>query len=252
MSTKRIIPFLMLHREELFNSVQFQHYTYIGDPLIAVKIFNEKEAQEMCIVDIDPSKYGTEINYGLLADIASECFMPLSYGGGVNSVEAIRKILYSGFEKIILNTALHSDFRLLSKAADEFGSSTIIGCIDFVEQNGECYVHDTSRKISTDVISYSKRLEDNGAGELLLNNITRDGTKKGLNTDLIARIANHVSIPIIASGGVATTADLSAGLAAGANAVAASSLFVYKGNLDAVLINYPDKSIINQIRTLND
>ena len=242
----------MLHSEELYNSLQFQHYTYIGDPLIAVKIFNEKEAQEMCIVDIDPSKYGTGINYGLLADIAGECFMPLSYGGGVNSVEAIQKILYSGFEKIILNKALHSNIELLASASSEFGSSTIIGGIDFIEENGECFVHDTKRKIKADVISYAKRLEDLGAGELLLNNISRDGSKKGLNTDLIERVASQVTIPIIAAGGVGKNADLSAGLAAGANAVAASSLFVYKGNLDAVLINYPDKSVINQIRKHDD
>lgn len=252
MSTKRIIPFLMLHREQLFNSVQFQDYTYIGDPLIAMKIFNEKEAQEICLVDIDPSKYGTEINYALLSDIASECFMPLSYGGGVNSVEAIRKILYSGFEKIILNTALHSDFDLLAKASDEFGSSTIIGCIDYFERNGECFVQDKHGKSNTDAITYAKRLEDSGAGELLLNNITRDGSKKGLNTDLISHISSQVSVPVIASGGVGNIADISAGLNAGANAVAASSLFVYKGNLDAVLINYPDKAIINQIRKQND
>ncbi len=252
MSTKRIIPFLMLHREELYNSRQFDDYTYIGDPLIAVKIFNEKEAQEICVVDIDPNKYGTEINYALLADIAGECFMPLSYGGGVKSVEAIRKILYSGFEKIILNTALHANFDLLANASNEFGSSTIIGGIDFIESNGECFVQNKQLSTKTDVVSYAKRLEDNGAGELLLNNISRDGTKKGLNVDLIAQVANHVSIPIIASGGVGNRADLSVGLSAGANAVAASSLFVYKGNLDAVLINYPDKSVINQIRKGDD
>ena len=252
MSTKRIIPFLMLHGEELYNSVQFGNYTYIGDPLIAMKIFNEKEAQEICLVDIDPSTYGKAINYALLADIAGECFMPLSYGGGVNSVETIRKILYSGFEKIILNTALHANFDLLANASNEFGSSTIIGGIDFIESNGECFVQNKQLSTKTDVVSYAKRLEDSGAGELLLNNISRDGTKKGLNVDLIAQVANHVSIPIIASGGVGKTADLSAGLAAGANAVAASSLFVYKGNLDAVLINYPDKAVIHQIREQHD
>lgn len=251
MSTKRIIPFLMLHKEQLFKSLQFQSYTYIGDPLIAMKIFNEKEAQEMCIVDIDPSKYGTEINYDLLADIASECFMPLSYGGGVKSVESIQRILYSGFEKIILNSALHSNFELLSHASNEFGSSTIIGCIDFVESESGCFVQNKFKSTKTDVLTYSKMLEDNGAGELLLNNITRDGTKTGLNTQLIAEISKHVSLPIIAAGGVRNFDDLSDGLAAGANAVAASSLFVYKGNLDAVLINYPDKSIINQIRSKN-
>lgn len=251
MSTKRIIPFLMLHQEQLYNSVQFQDYRYIGDPLIAMKIFNEKEAQEMCIVDIDPSKYGTEINFELLADIASECFMPLSYGGGVNSLQSIQKILYSGFEKIILNTVLVSNPQFLEDASQEFGSSTIVGCIDFLETNEGCFVQNKHSKMKTDVVSYAKQLEDGGAGELLLNNISRDGTKKGLNTDLISDVANNVSIPIIASGGVGNLSDLSSGLTAGANAVAASSLFVYKGNLDAVLINYPDKSVINQIRSKN-
>jgi cyclase len=241
----------MLHQEQLYNSVQFQNYRYIGDPLIAMKLFNEKEAQEICIVDIDVSKYGTEINYDLLQDIAGECFMPLSYGGGVNSLQSIQKILYSGFEKIILNTALKTNLDLLVDSSQEFGSSTIVACIDFYETDEGCFVENKDSKIKKDVLSYAKRLEDSGAGELLLNNISRDGTKTGLSTELISEVSDSVSIPIIASGGVGNLNDLSFGLKAGANAVAASSLFVYKGNLDAVLINYPDKSVINQIRSQN-
>lgn len=213
-----------------------------------MKIFNEKEAQEICIVDIDPTKYGTKINYKLLTDIASECFMPLSYGGGINSLESIRKILFCGYEKVILNTSLLSNMDLLRNASMEFGASTIIGCIDFYETLEGCFV----KNLKTNIVDYAKKLEDYGAGELLINNISRDGTKLGLNTKIIEEISMNVNIPIIASGGVSNKNDLVYGLKAGANAVAASSLFVYKGNLDAVLINYPDREIINKIRNEDD
>lgn len=251
MNTKRIIPLLMLHQQQLYNSVQFQNYKYIGDPLIAMKIFNAKEAQEICIIDIDPSKYGGSINYSLLSDIASECFMPLSYGGGINSLESIRKILFCGFEKTILNTILHQNLNLLNEASAEFGSSTIIACIDYIEKENGCFVFHKQQAINVDVLTYAKTLEDNGAGELLLNNISRDGTKTGLNKDLIKEVSKSVNIPITTSGGAESLNDISSSLESGANAVAASSLFVYKGCLNAVLINYPDKSDINKIRFKN-
>lgn len=248
MNTKRVIPFLMLHEKQLYNSVQFGNYRYIGDPLIATKIFNEKEAQEISIVDIDPSRFGTPIDFDLLADIASECFMPLSYGGGISTLEEIRKILYNGFEKVIINSAAQRDLHFIGNASKEYGSSTIVGCIDFIETADGCIVHSKHLQTKTSVVSFAKQLEDQGAGELLINNVSRDGKKTGLNTPLITELSNHLSIPIIAAGGVGNLHDVSEGLDAGANAVAASSLFVYKGPLDAVLINYPDREVVNQIR----
>jgi cyclase len=249
MINKRIIPMLMLHDGLLFKSKQFKQLTYIGDPLVAVKIFNEKEAQEICIVDIDPGRSGTGINFELLKNIAGECFMPLSYGGGIKSISDIRKILYSGFEKVILNSEIHSNPQLLKDAVAEFGSSSIIGCIDYKEEKEEGVVYIKNAQLETKwtLVEYAKHLEINGVGELLLNNITRDGAMKGLNNSLVQKIANCTSIPIISGGGVGSLSDVKDGFKSGVDAIAVGSLFVYKGSLKAVLINYPDESVINNM-----
>lgn len=253
MNSKRVIPFLMLHKGLLYKSKQFGEFNYIGDPLVAVKIFNEKEAQEICLVDTDISRNNGKINFDLLRDIAGECFMPLSYGGGVKTIEDIRKLNRIGFEKIILNSVIHENPDFVKQASTEFGTSTIIGGIDFRKQETEYLVfsHGGNKNTGKTVEEMAKFLESSGAGELLLNDIDRDGTMKGLDLELIENVSKMVSIPVIASGGVSDLNSIKEGFASGADAVAAGSLFVYKGPLKAVLINYPDRNKIESLNTFN-
>tara|TARA_B110001452_G_scaffold261710_1_gene260817 strand:- start:657 stop:1421 length:765 start_codon:yes stop_codon:yes gene_type:complete len=249
MNSNRVIPTLLISNELLFKSKKFKDFNYIGDPLIAVKIFNEKEAQEICILDIEISRNKGEINFELLQDISSECFMPLSYGGGVNNIEDIRHLNRIGYEKVILNSAVHKNPVLVSEAVKEFGSSTIIGCIDYKLLQNEYMVFINGGTINTkkslkEVVDFYK---DKNVGEIFLNNIERDGSMNGLDLNNIKEIFNDTTIPIIVSGGVGSLKDIKKGFDFGANAVAAGSLFVYKGPLKAVLINYPDKESLNKL-----
>ena len=239
----------MLHDELLYKSIEFNDYTYIGDPLVAVKIFNEKEAQEICIVDTDINRYKKEINFNLLKDIASECFMPLCYGGGVKTLDDIRTLNKIGFEKVILNTVIHDNPDFVKDAINEFGSSTIIGCIDFKIENNKYVIYKNGGKIKTNknVEDLALWLQERQIGELLLNNIDRDGKLNGLDLKLLSRISKLVYVPIIAAGGISSIQNIKDGFKTGINAIAAGSIFVYKGPLKGILINYPDKSLLNQI-----
>lgn len=249
MKTRRVIPFLMLHNELLYKSKQFKDYTYIGDPLIAVKIFNEKQAQEICIVDTDITIQNKGINFKLLSEIAGECFMPLCYGGGIKTLNDIKTLNRIGFEKVILNSVIHDNPDFVKEAVREFGTSTIIGCIDFKKINGEHLVYKNGGTINTQkkVLQTAIWLENIGIGELLLNNIDLDGKMNKLNSGLISRVAKSINVPIIAAGGVSDLSSIKEGFKSGINAVAAGSMFVYKGPLKAVLINYPDKKVLNQL-----
>lgn len=239
----------MLHNELLYKSKQFKDYTYIGDPLIAVKIFNEKEAQEICIVDTDITKKNKGINFELLSEIAGECFMPLCYGGGIKTIEDIRKLNRIGFEKVILNSAIHDNPDFIKEAVSVFGTSTIIGCIDFKKINGKYFVYKNGGTINTqkDVLEIAIWLENQGIGELLLNNIDLDGKMNSLDTNLISQVSRSINVPIIAAGGIKDLDSIKKGFKSGINAIAAGSMFVYKGPLNGILINYPDKKVLNQL-----
>ena len=251
MINKRIIPFLMLHMEQLYKSVQFSNYTYIGDPLIAVKIFNEMLAEEICIVDVDPSRYGKPIQFELLSDIAGECFMPLCYGGGINSSNDVRKILYSGFEKISINSVVHSKgFSFVEELVSEFGSSTIVVSVDYKMTPSGLTVFSNGGTKNTGVklIEFIKKINDLNVGEVVLNCIDRDGMMTGLDLVTLSEVSKLLNNPIIGCGGVGNIIHITEGIDAGVNAVGAGSLFVYKGALKAVLINYPNESVINSIK----
>lgn len=241
----------MLHKQQLYKSVGFGRFTYIGDPLVAVKIFNEKLAQEICLVDTDPCRYGGTPDFDLLKDIAGECFMPLSYGGGIDSVAGARKILYSGFEKIVVNSALHRNPSLLHALVEEFGSSTVVASVDYKTVGNKTSVFTDGGKTDTgkDPADYIRRLEDGGAGEILLTNIDREGGMAGADLQPLAALKTSLGIPLVVSGGIGSPEHIREAFEHGADAVAAGSLFVYKGPLKAVLINYPEKSELKKLFT---
>lgn len=240
----RIIPTLLLHKGGLVKSVKFDNYKYLGDPINAVKIFNEKEVDEIAVIDIDATREKRDPDYDQIAEIASEAFMPLSYGGGITSLEQIKKILYNGVEKIIVNKVAHLDPQVITDAARQFGSQSIVVSIDVKKTlvNGNRVFTDNGKvKTPFTPVEFAKKMEEAGAGEILLNNINADGTFAGFNLQLIQSVSDEVNIPVIAIGGAASIEDLVKACESGAAAVAAASIFVFQSKQRGVLISYPSQ-----------
>ncbi len=239
----RIIPCLTIQNSDLIKTVGFKYFKYLGDPINAVKIFNGKEVDELCILDISDDRFDREPNYELLKDIAEQAFMPLSYGGGIKTFEQIKKIINIGYEKIVINTSFIENPDLIKEAAEYFGNQSIVVAIDFKSSlfgktHGFTYSGKTNTKQT--ILDIAKTAEAYGAGEILLNSIDRDGKMNGYDLDVIKSISSAVKVPLIASGGAAGMDDLKLALAHGAHAVAASSMFVFYGKQKAVLITYPN------------
>ncbi len=239
----RVIPVLLLKGRGLVKTKQFSNPRYLGDPINTVRIFNDKEVDEIALLDIQASKTGSLINLELLEEIASQCFVPLAYGGGLHSLKSIQQILRLGFEKVILNSALLSNPTLITEASDAIGSQSVIASID-VKKNWlrktVVYSHSKKAIADSDPVSLAVRAAELGAGEIVINSVDRDGLRNGYDTELIRQITSRVDVPVIASGGANTVSDLqSAVRSGGAAAAAAGSMFVFHGPHQAVLINFP-------------
>lgn len=246
----RIIPTLLIKEGYLYKTRKFSNPVYIGDPVNAVKIFNEKEADEICLLDIGAARTGTDPNLVEIKDIASECFTPLSYGGGVKSVEIVGELLNIGIEKIIINTEAYKKPDLIRNLSEKFGVSTIVGSIDVVKKWNRSYrvmIGGGSEAIPYDPIEWAIELERRGVGEIIINSIDRDGEMNGYDLDLVKAVATSVGVPVIASGGAGSMVDFVEARRCGASAVAAGSMFVFSGRHRAVLITYPTESEINSL-----
>ncbi len=238
----RVIPTLLLHKGGLVKSVQFKSYKYVGDPINAVKIFNEKEVDELVLLDIDATRENRPPKFYDIIDILSEAFMPVAYGGGITTLEQIKLLLYNGVEKVIIGTAASVHPSLLTNAAAQFGSQSIIVSVDVKKDwlgRYGVYVNNGSKKVSSDVLGYAQQMVAAGAGELLLHFIDREGTYKGYDIPLVKQISHAIDVPVIACGGAADVTDFSKAINAGASAVAAGSMFVFQRPHQAVLISYP-------------
>jgi cyclase len=242
MKRVRVIPTLLLNTSGgLVKTIGFGNRTYLGDPINAVKIFNEKEVDELLLLDIDASKSGRPPAYATIEDIASEAFMPVGYGGGIRSLEDMDRLFYSGIEKIILSTAALKDLGLVKQAVDRFGAQSVVGCLD-VRPSWLGYrvtICSGAITIKGNPEVWAKKLAEAGVGELIVNNISRDGTYRGYDLALLKTISDSVTIPVVACGGAANVNDFHLAIAAGCSAVAAGSLFVYQGRQKGVLISYP-------------
>jgi cyclase len=246
----RVIPILLLRNNGLVKTVKFKNPTYIGDPINAVKIFNEKEVDELAFIDIEATKLNKEPDYNKLEEIASECFMPLAYGGGIKNLEQIKRIFAVGVEKVIINSAIIANRNLISEGAKIFGNQSIVASVD-VRKNlfGKyiCYTNSGKNKIKTDLIPFVKYIEQLGAGEIVLTSIDREGTFKGYDLEMIKQVTENVNIPVIANGGASCVEDFEKAVnIGGASAVAAGSLFVYKSENRGVLINYPSQEALKE------
>lgn len=245
MPIPRVIPCLLLQDDSFVKTKQFKHPSYVGDPVNIINLFNRFEVDEIMVLDIGATRVGRSPNFMLIEALANECWVPLAYGGGLYRMEDIQRIFRIGIEKIVLNTAMLEQPQLIRSAADMFGSQAIIASMDvhkgWTGKYG-VYVKGGSTKISHDIVSYAKQLEQWGAGEIFLNAIDRDGKMQGYDLALIKTVANCVNIPVIACGGAATRSDLPRPIKESyASAVAAGSLFVYQGLGKGVLVNFPER-----------
>ncbi len=240
----RIIPVLLLEQGRLVKTTKFTKPSYVGDLVNSVRIFNEKEVDELAILDIGATKRGQGPNFDLIQEVTDECFMPLAYGGGISEVAQIRRLVTMGVEKVVINSAAMSRPALISEAADAVGSQSIVVSIDVKKGLfGGFGARAVSGSRKVDVSSIQELVERTvraGAGEILLNNIDRDGTLLGYDHELLRQVTAASSVPVISCGGASGAADLaSAVLQSGAAACAAGALFTYRGPHRAVLLNYP-------------
>jgi imidazole glycerol-phosphate synthase subunit HisF len=251
MRIKRIIPCLLLRNSGLVKTVKFKESVYIGDPINAVKIFNEKEVDELIFLDIDATRNHKEPSFELIRNIASECFMPFAYGGGIQSLDQIEKIIKSGAEKIVINTQAFLQKNFIREAAEQFGSSTIVVSMDVKKglfDSYSLYIKGGTKNTGKNPVEYAREMEDAGAGEIFVNSIDRDGVMEGYDLGLIKNVSGAVKIPVIACGGAGKLDDFRAAIQqGGASAVAAGSFFVFHGRRRAVLITYPSYSEISSL-----
>jgi cyclase len=245
----RVIPILLYSKGRLVKSVNFSSPTYVGDPINAIRIFNAKEVDELIILDIEASKEKQTPNFGFIASIVDECFMPLCYGGGVRSIEDMDRLFNLGIEKISLNDILFDYPELISQAATRYGRQSIVCSIDVCTYSDERRVYraSTGEITSHDPVSFALSLETFGAGEILLNSVDKDGTQQGYDLDLVHSITERVVIPVVAAGGAGKAHDLLDVLQTGASAAAAGSLFVFKGPHKAVLLSYLSQPMMSLI-----
>lgn len=240
----RIIPCLLVHNGGLVKTVGFGEPKYVGDPLNAVRIFNEKEVDELMILDIDASRYGREPDYKLIANLALECRMPLSYGGGVNTVEQFDRIIGLGVEKVAVSSAAVNDPDLISRASARVGSQSVVAIIDVkrtgIFRRNEVVTLNATKCTGLEPAAWAEKLQQLGAGEIVVNAVDRDGVMNGYDFELIDSIRKSISTPLTVLGGAGSLGDIHDLINRyGIIGAAAGSLFVFKGKYRAVLINYP-------------
>jgi len=242
----RIIPSLLVHDQGLVKTVNFKNPKYVGDPINAVKIFNEKEVDELAIFDIDATVLNREPDYVLIEKLANQSRMPLCYGGGVKTVEQAQKIFSLGIEKIALSSAVVQNPQLITEIAERVGSQSVIVVLDVKKKllgGYEVYTHNGKKSTGINPLKFVEEVERLGAGEVILNSIDQDGVMKGYDLSLIEKVREKISLPLTVLGGAGSLDDIGKVINKhGIIGVAAGSLFVFKGIYKAVLINYPKRT----------
>ncbi len=238
----RVIPVLLLKNAGLVKTRKFKDPKYVGDPINAVRIFNDKEVDELVFLDISATPQNKKPNFDLIKDIASEAFMPFAYGGGIKTLNDIEKLINLGVEKVILNTVAFENSELIGKAVEVFGSQSIVLSMDIKKTllgKKKIYSYCGKKKIDKDYVDFAKEMEQKGVGEIILNSIDNDGMMQGYDLDIIKKVSKAVSIPVVAVGGAGKLEHFREAVDNGASAVAAGSMFVFNGPHRAVLISYP-------------
>jgi len=245
----RVIPVLLIRDGGLVKTVKFKDPKYVGDPINAVKIFNEKEVDEIVILDISASEAGHEPDFDRVCEIVSEAFIPLAYGGGITRVEQIQRLIAAGVEKVVVNSAMLNGLSLITEAAGIVGSQSVVACID-VKKNWlgkyKVVAKNGSKTLDSDPVSFAKKVVDAGAGELILQSVEQDGGFGGYDLELIEKVSREVPVPVVALGGASNIEDFAKAVASGASAVAAGSMFVFQRPHRAVLISYPSQKDLKE------
>ncbi|PCJ67837.1 MAG: imidazole glycerol phosphate synthase subunit HisF [Bacteroidetes bacterium] len=248
MLQKRIIPCLQLLDDTLVKTVKFKNPTYIGDPINTVRIFNELEVDELCFLDIRATTNNSEPSWDILDQITNECFMPLSYGGGITNFETAKRLFSMGFEKVVINTAAHSHSNLINEIATQYGNQAVVGSIDIKKNlfgHSKVYINNGKSVIKLNPKDWALELVEQGVGELLITSIDNEGTWKGYDIDLINHITNSVNVPVIAHGGASGIDDINNLFnQTKVSAAGIGSMVVYQKKGMGVLVNFPDVSKI--------
>ena len=246
----RVIPCMLLKGEGLVKTVRFKDPKYLGDPINIVRIFNDKEADELIFLDILATVENRCPNFDLLRKITSECFMPLGYGGGIREMEDVKRLLSIGVEKLVFNTSAVENPSLIRAAADHAGSQAVVISMDVKKTlfgKYEVFTRAGKKGTGLDPVKFAIDMEKQGAGEIFVNSMDRDGTMQGYDLDLVKRVAEAVSVPVVVCGGAGNIQHLAEAVKAGASAAAAGSLFVFQGPLRGVLISYPSQDELKRV-----
>ena len=249
----RVIPVLLLKGKGLVKGQQFKNHKYVGDPLNVVKIFNEKEVDELVFLDISATDENRGPDFDLIVDIASEAFMPFAYGGGVKTIGQVERLFSIGVEKVVINTAAFLDVKFVKESVKVAGSQSIVVSMDVKKSllgSYEVYVNNGKINTKLDPVTYAKQMQDLGVGELIVNSIDREGTGKGYDIKLLEIVFNAVGIPVIGLGGARCLQDLAdAKNQTNVSGLAAGDLFIFYGKHKAVLITYPKYSELEKLFT---
>lgn len=241
MHRARVIPCLLLRGNGLVKTRKFKDPVYIGDPVNAMRIFSDKEADEIVVLDIEATREGREPNYDLISEMAGEAFMPMAYGGGIRRIDQVRRLIRCGIEKVVINSAAVDSLDLIRESTRIFGRQAVVGSVDVRKSLFGAYrvvTHSGTREVDIDLDRHIANLVSAGVGEILLNSIDRDGMMVGFDLQLVRKVSVSLPVPLIVCGGAGTKEHLIEGLRAGASAVAAGSMFVFHGKHRAVLISY--------------
>lgn len=245
----RVIPCLLLRDRGLVKTVKFKSDVYVGDPVNAVRIFNDKEVDELILLDIDATCEGRGPDFELIAEIAGECFMPVAYGGGIRSFADVQRVIRSGIEKVVINSAAYADIEVIREASATYGAQAVVVGIDVRKPllgGYKLYSRSGQAEEKVKLAAHLDRIAAAGAGEIFINSIDRDGVMGGYDIELIRQVCAITNIPVIACGGAGSLAHLVEAVdQGGASAVAAGSMFVFHGRHKAVLINYPKDAFDN-------
>lgn len=245
----RIIPVLLVSGGYLVKPVAFRKPVYIGDPINAVKIFNEKEVDELVVLDIDASRSGQGVNFDLIESIASEAFMPVGYGGGVRTATDAERVIGAGMEKVVLGAALREGSEAITEISQMIGSQSTVVSVDAKKKLGgyEAMVQNGRQRTRNTPVEWARRAEKLGAGEVIVSSIDREGARSGYDLTLIREVSEAVAVPVVALGGAGSLLHLADGLAAGASAAGAGTMFVQHGKHKAVLITYPSSEELDSL-----
>lgn len=238
---------MLLKNGGLYKTINFKNPKYVGDPINAVKIFNEKETDELILLDYNASVDSRPIDYKRIEEIAGEAFMPMAYGGGIKNLDDAKKVFDCGFEKVVLNSILLNNPALVEEIGSIYGAQAVVGSIDYKKNifgKSKVYNMSGSKSVGEDPVSWAVKLQEYGVGEIMLNSIDRDGTWSGYDLEMIKNVSQSITVPLIACGGAGSVSDLKSAVQSGASAVAAGSMFVFQKKGMGVLISFPTESIV--------